>query len=345
MFARSTSQSSLNQARWRPLIGLALASALTCAPGTSAWGAGEPGGQREALVIGNSAYENFDALANPVNDANAMCDKLTKVGFKTHCHSDVKDRAALMRLVKDFAASLSPDSQTMFFYAGHAVQVRGENYLVPTGANVHTPQDIDGQFVAMSDVLSALGTGVGRFQMVVLDACRNNPFAPRVTKPGEAKRSASRAAMLSALTQSKAQYGLSAIKDAPAGTIVLYATAAEDAAFDGLDGHGPLTKHLLAHLDTPGLSVEETIKRVTAGVQNDTLKGFGKRQTPFVYSSFTGSFCFAGCAKLIDQAELDRVEREKAALNRKLDEQTRKAEDAERGAPSKKNQVIITPTF
>jgi len=115
---------------------------------------------------------------------------------------------------------------------------------------------------------------------------------------------------------------------------------------------------LLAHIETAGINVEEMIKRVTVGVQTETLKGFGKRQTPFVYSSFTGSFCFAGCAEQVDAAELKRMEGEKAGLLNRLAEETKRAntdaaelkrladERAKRAADeAKRAKVFVTPSF
>lgn len=308
-----------------------------------------PVAERLALVIGNSAYEAFDPLVNPGNDAAAMCDKLKLVGFQATCLSNLRTRAEFLSQVSAFGERLRQTAhpQTVVFYAGHAVQVGGENYLVPTAASVQSPKDIAGQFVGMNEVFTALGPSPDRFQMVVLDACRNNPFQPRVAAPGAMQAplqasQRSRAALVGALGASQAHYGLSAIKDAPTGTIVLYATAAEDAAFDGVDGHGPLTRHLLAHIATPGIAVEEMIKRVTTGVQNATLQDYRKRQTPFVYSSFTGTFCFAGCARLVDQSELDRAEREKAQLNQQLQQQV---DEQKRLAKDRKPPVFVTPTF
>jgi hypothetical protein len=327
---------------WRMFVHLLLfasCGAMAAAPLQAAGDLAPPVPEdRRALVIGNSAYEVFDALDNTTNDASAMCAALGRLGFRTACHLDVRDRASFLARIKEFAATLKPDTQTLFFYAGHAVQVAGENFLVPTGARVSAPKDIATQFVGMNDVFETLGPSMGRFQMVVLDACRNNPFAAHPANTvaladalaADPSRQHSRSALVSMLDASKAQYGRVAIKDAPAGTIVLYATAAEDAAFDGNDGNGSLTKHLLTHIGTPEITVEDMMKRVTIGVQNDTLKGVGKRQTPFVYSSFTGSFCFAGCPKVVDPAEIKRLADANADLDRRLKEQTRRADDATR---------------
>jgi uncharacterized caspase-like protein len=332
---------------WAAACGLLLAPKLAMAGPSATASASAPAvaPPRLALVIGNANYEAFDPLGNPGNDASAMCDKLKQVGFQTFCFANLRTRAEFLSQVRAFGEQLRlvDKAQTLFFYAGHAVQVGGENYLVPTAATVRGPKDIAQQFVGMNDVFTALGPSADRFQLIVLYACRNNPFQPRVgadaaTRVAPLAHQRSRAALVGALSASQAHYGLGAIKDAPAGTIVLYATAAEDAAFDGVNGHGPLTKHLLAHIDTPGISVEEMIKRVTTGVQNETLQDYRKRQTPFVYSSFTGTFCFAGCARLVDQTELDKAEREKAQLHQQLDDQKRQARE-------KKPPVFVTPTF
>ena len=333
---------------------------------TASWGASTPpvAEDKLALVIGNATYEAFDALANPTNDAADMCAALKRVGFRTTCHANLRDRGEFLSRVQEFAAQLKPESQALFFYAGHAVQIRGENFLVPTGSRVTSPKDVDSQFVGMNDIFARLTQFPSRFQMVVLDACRNNPFvdpppaAAGTSKPAESR---SRAALLGAMDASNASYGLGAIKDAPAGTIVLYATASDDAAFDGQGRNGPLTKHLLTHIETAGITVEEMIKRVTVGVQTETLKGFGKRQTPFVYSSFTGSFCFAGCAEQVDAKELKRMADEKTGLMSRLAEETKRANDANAGAAELKRQadekakrladeakrakVFVTPTF
>jgi len=351
-------------------VALAFCSLVTLSSAT-AWSATVPLStapeDKRALVIGNATYEAFDALANPTNDASDMCAALQRVGFQTTCHANLRDRGEFLSRVQEFAAQLKPDSQVLFFYAGHAVQIRGENYLVPTASRVTAPKEVDTQFVGMNDIFARLSKFPSRFQMVVLDACRNNPFVdppPAIVANAKPADSRSRAALLGAMDASSASYGLGAIKDAPAGTIVLYATASDDAAFDGRGRNGPLTKHLLTHLETKGITVEEMIKRVTLGVQNETLKGFGKRQTPFVYSSFTGSFCFAGCANPADAVELKRLADEKAGLEGRLAEETKRANAANADAAelkrladekaallkrqaeeAKRTRVFVTPTF
>jgi uncharacterized caspase-like protein len=259
---------------------------------------------REALVIGNGAYQTFDALDNPVNDMTDMCEALRRVGFKTTCFGDVTDKQSFLSMVREFSARRGRDSATVFFYAGHAVQINGENYLVPTEARLTRPTDIHEQFVALNEVFSLLGKNAGRFQMIVLDACRNDPFAPDTSVSSQTTRrpkvkTSKRAALVGAMEESHTHYGLTAIKDAPPATMVLYATASEDSASDGEGRNGPLTKHFLQHLKTRGLGVDALVRRVMEGVQKETQELFGKPQTPFVYSSYSGDFCF-NCSRRIE---------------------------------------------
>ncbi|MCW5636751.1 MAG: caspase family protein [Rubrivivax sp.] len=255
-----------------------------------------------ALVIGNAAYENAPALVNPSNDAADMCAALRRLGFRTTCHTNVRDRAEFDRLVHEYAAQLGPRSVGVFYYAGHGVQVAGASYLIPTRAEpdeaaanpVRVMYGVDELFERMR------GRPV-HFQLVVLDACRNDLFAETAGAAagrgqGPATGRAAPSRLLRALqAQPQAGAGLAPIKDAPPGTIVLYATASREAAYDGEGRNGPLTRHVLEHIGTRGLPVEEFFKRVTAGVEAQTLRDYRKRQTPFIYGSFTGRFCFAGC--------------------------------------------------
>lgn len=251
-----------------------------------------------ALVIGNSAYENAPALSNPVNDATDMCNALHRVGFKTLCHTNVRDRAEFEAHVKDYVDQLGPNVVGVFYYSGHGVQAGSANFLIPTQVQPKTAtEDPLGVLYGIDDLFDGLRQKPTRFQLVILDACRTDLFAPAPREPsGRGPKTAERTILTRSLeTVAHASNGLAPIKDAPPGTMVLYATASKDAAFDGEGRNGPLTKHILAHIGTKGLLVEELIKRVTAGVENETTRDYRKRQTPFIYGSFSGRFCFAGC--------------------------------------------------
>ncbi|MEX8519219.1 MAG: caspase domain-containing protein [Leptothrix sp. (in: b-proteobacteria)] len=262
----------------------------TCPAPASA--AAMAGGVREALVIGNASYETFGTLDNPANDMADMCNALKQSGFRAACLGDIQDRATFLAGVREFASRLGRETASVFYYAGHAIQVDGENYLVPTRARLMQPSDIHDQFVALSEVFALLGRNTGRFQMIVLDACRSDPFAAQRRRGIDTPQQRSLRALVGAMQVSHTRYGLAAIKDAPPGTMVLYATASDDTAFDGEGRNGPLTKHFLENIRTRGLGVDDLVKRVMEGVQKETQENFGRAQTPFIYSSFSGDFCF-----------------------------------------------------
>ena len=253
------------------------------------------GVDKVALVIGNAKYDNVVPLVNPTNDANDMCAALRKLGFKTMCHTNVRDRAEFDTLVKAYTAALETGSVGVFYYSGHGVQAGQGNYLIPTQVQMKSATENPTRALyAVDDLFDGLRQRRSRFQLVVLDACRADLFAQAHT-PGS-RAAAPRSDLVHALEGvARASNGLQPIKDAPPGTIVLYATASKDLAFDGDGRNGPLTKHILEHIETRGLYVEEFIKRVTLGVEQETLRKYRKRQTPFIYGSFSGKFCFAGC--------------------------------------------------
>jgi uncharacterized caspase-like protein len=254
------------------------------------------GAARLALVIGNAAYENAPALNNPVNDANDMCAALGRAGFKTLCHTNVRDRAEFDARVREYVGQLAPNGVGVFYYSGHGVQAGNENFLIPTQVQPKTAsEDPLRVLYGVDDLFDRLRQRPARFQLVILDACRTDLFAQRPPS-GRSVGTATRSNLIRSLESlGRASNGLAPIKDAPPATMVLYATAAKDAAFDGEGRNGPLTKHVLQHIGTQGLPVEEFIKRVTLGVESETARDYRRRQTPFIYGSFSGKFCFAGC--------------------------------------------------
>lgn len=272
-----------------PLMGLCLALLTGCASGPNK-------ADKVALVIGNAAYDNVVKLVNPTNDAADMCASLRKLGFKTACATNVRDRAEFDKLVKDYVAALDAGAVGVFYYSGHGVQAGHGNYLIPTKVQLKSAtEDPTKVLYAVDDLFDRLRARRARFQLVVLDACRADLFEQTHT-PGSRTAAAPRSDFVRALeTVSRASNGLAPIKDAPPGTIVLYATASKDLAFDGDGRNGPLTKHILEHIETRGIYIEEFIKRVTLGVEQETFRKYKKRQTPFIYGSFSGKFCFAGC--------------------------------------------------
>jgi uncharacterized caspase-like protein len=286
----------------RPSVGAPLrrAALAGCASLLGAWAAtsGAAGDAKIALVIGNAAYENAPALKNPVNDANDMCAALRRLGFRTLCHTNIRDRAEFDARVEDYVDQLGPSTVGVFYYSGHGVQANNANFLIPTQVQpVSATEDPLGVLYGVDDLFDRLGQKATRLQLVILDACRTDLFAPPASQPGG--RGTNIAADSSLIRSLKVVpsvgNGLAPIKDAPPGTMVLYATASNDAAFDGEGRNGPLTKHVLANIRAKGVPLQDFISRVTAGVENETAREYGRRQTPFIYGSFSGRFCFNGC--------------------------------------------------
>ena len=137
---------------------------------------------RKALVIGNSDYSN-SPLRNPVNDARAMDKTLRDLGFQVTVGYDVKNYREMLRLIQDFGAGLKEGSVGLFYYAGHGVQYNGVNYLIPTQADIRRDQDIELEGVSLNRVLAEMEYAQNDLNIIILDACRNNPYASRLRSP------------------------------------------------------------------------------------------------------------------------------------------------------------------
>lgn len=225
--------------------------------------------QRVALVIGNSNYQNAPQLANPDNDAQSMAQFLNSAGFEVISATNLGQND-MLRVVQDFSAKVSargPNTVAMVYYAGHGVQLAGENYLVPVDAKVSNQTELVNDSVRLVDVMSTLETIPSRMRIVILDACRNNPF-PNVNDAGR---------------------GL-AIVDAPNGSIVGYSTAPGAEALDGSGGHSPYTQAFLNVAREPNVPIEQLFKRVRLQVNQSTSGA----QIPWESSSLTSDFTFFG---------------------------------------------------
>lgn len=225
--------------------------------------------QRVALVIGNSKYQNAPQLPNPANDAQSMAQFLNSAGFEVIAATDLTQND-MIKVVQDFSAKIAArgsNTVAMIYYAGHGVQLAGENYLVPVDAKVSTETDLVNNSLRLVDVMATLETIPSRMRIVVLDACRNNPF-PTINDAGR---------------------GL-AIVDAPNGSIVGYSTAPGTEALDGDGNHSPYTSAFLHLARQPNVPIEQLFKRVRLEV-NDSTDG---RQIPWESSSLTSDFYFFG---------------------------------------------------
>ncbi len=227
---------------------------------------------RVALVVGNSAYRYVPSLTNPANDAKLMADTLAALGFNLvggGVQLDL-DKAGFDRAVQSFGQRLQGADVGLFYYAGHGVQVRGGNYLVPVNANPRREADVDFQMLDSRLVLLQMEGSGTRLNLVILDACRNNPFGGRGLRSATA--------------------GLAQMQ-APEGTLISFATQPGNVAADGTGGHSPFTSALATTIRKPGLGLFEAFNNVGLTVKRAT----GGSQQPWVSSSpIAGSFYFAG---------------------------------------------------
>jgi hypothetical protein len=230
---------------------------------------------RVALVIGQSNYRAVVPLPNPANDAKAMSQMLTESGFEVLTAADLSQNE-LRAKVGDFAAKVTekgPDTVALVFYAGHGLQIDGENFLVPVDVDPKRETDIPLQAVRLNDVLNTLASVPSKTRILLLDSCRNNPF-PEISK--------------------SAGRGLAIVdaKTGAPGTFMSFSTSPGAEAEDGSGANSPYTTALLAAAREPGLSIEDTFKRVRVAV-NKATEG---RQTPWDSSSLTDDFRFVGPA-------------------------------------------------
>jgi hypothetical protein len=223
---------------------------------------------RIALVIGNSNYTTVTALPNPANDAKAMANFLKAAGFEV-LQAPNLSQSDMRKTIGNFANVVSqrgPDTVVLVFYAGHGLQVDGENFLVPVDAQIDRESDVPLQAMRLADVMNMLSSVPSKSKIVILDACRNNPFSA-VNKTGGR--------------------GL-AIVDAPNGSLVSYSTAPGNEALDGDGENSPFTTALTKIGQEPGLPVEQLLKRVRLDVSNAT----NRQQFPWESSSLTTEFSF-----------------------------------------------------
>jgi hypothetical protein len=220
---------------------------------------------RIALVIGNAAYKQ-SPLINPVNDARAMATQLRQLGFDVTLRENFK-RSEIGSVYREFRTKITPGAIALVFYAGHGLQVRGQNYFPAIDSDIYSEEDVPLNSLNLGSLLENMEEAKAGVSLVFLDACRDNPFARRF-------RSAAR--------------GLAKV-EATSGTLIHYATKPGSVASDGDDKNGIYTEALLAQIAQPGIPVEAVLKRVSNQVVTKT-KG---QQEPWVEGSLRGEFYFA----------------------------------------------------
>src|SRR5258708_6045197 len=239
--------------------------------------------KRVALVVGNGPYRNVALLDNPANDARLLADTLRDLGFALvggGAQLDL-DKASFDRAVQDFGVQLQGADVGLFFYAGHGVQVRGTNYLIPVDANPTREADVDFQMLDTNLVMRQMEGAGTRLNVVILDACRNNPFSGRGLVVGRGRDTET-------VRLRDTSSGLAQMQ-APEGTLISFATQPGSVARDGSDGHSPYSKALAETILRPGLGIFDAFNQVGLEVKRAT----GGAQQPWVSSSpIDGTFYF-----------------------------------------------------
>ncbi len=251
----------------RAFVAAVIATLLLSLPATAA--------DRVALVIGNSLYQHATPLDNPGNDAVDIAARLEGLGFRVHLAQDLT-KQGLDSAVRDFTADLPGARVALFYYAGHALQAFGRNYLVPVDARLTSEADLDFEVMDLSLVMRQMEREP-RINLVFLDACRDNPLQRNLARSMGASRSAS---LGTGLAQTQAGIG----------TLIAYATQPDNVALDGTGRNSPFTEAVLRHIETPGLEIRQLMTRV----RNDVIQTTNGRQVPWDNSSLTADVYLAG---------------------------------------------------
>src|SRR5689334_5490903 len=248
----------------------------------SIWLVGPASAQnRVALVIGNGAYEKVPELPNPPRDAADMARALERLGFKV---TQVKNATAqeMRKAVVDFGRSAEGSDMAVVFYAGHGMEVGGENWLIPVSAELRSDADIESEAISLRSV-SLQVSKARKLGLVILDACRNNPFAAKM------KRSISTRAVTRGLAPTEPTENV----------LIAYAARDGTTASDGDGRNSPFTTALLHHIETPGLEISFLFRRV----RDDVMLATKREQQPFVYGSPSKEEIYLNAASVAAQAQ------------------------------------------
>lgn len=223
--------------------------------------------KRTALIIGNSKYKYVSPLDNPSNDAEDMSNTLTALGFDVILKLN-ETKESIESSISQFGKKLEQNKGLgLFFYAGHGIQIGGENYIIPVDAKIERQKDVKYKAISVDQILDEMRFANNGLNVVILDACRDNPL------PRSFSRSSKK--------------GLATIEDAPSGSLIAFATAKGETAADGSGRNGMFTKHLLLNIKK-GTSIQKLFERTLKGVKNES----SGKQIPWLSTSYTGEFKF-----------------------------------------------------
>jgi Caspase domain len=251
--------------------------------------------KRIALVIGNSGYRYIPALPNTINDATAVAGKLQDLGYEVHFARDL-DRRDMIDTIGGFLLKVEPGSETLIYYAGHGVEMQGSNYLLPIDIPVLSPAQerlLRSEGTNLSELLLELEARNARAALVIVDACRNNPFRLATTRAIGSTR------------------GLGRV-DAPKGTFVIYSAGVGEQAYDNLgpgdrDPNGLFTRKLLKFISVEGLELRTMVRQLRTEVREAALTTVGQSQVPSYYDQLLGDFFFKPKAPVPEQTACDTL--------------------------------------
>jgi hypothetical protein len=224
--------------------------------------------RRVALIVGNSAYKNASTLSNTINDSTAIAALFKSIGFEVVISRNDLGVVEFKRTVREFLITAENADMAVVYYAGHGIEIGGTNYLIPVDARLSRDYDVDDEAVSLDRIIWALQP-VRRLRLILLDACRDNPFAAKLRSAG----------------RTPARGGLAKLDEVGADTLVAYAAKAGSISYDGDGVNSPYAIALLRHLAEPGVDIRIALGRVRDAVIAMT----GGRQEPFIYGSLGGA--------------------------------------------------------
>jgi uncharacterized caspase-like protein len=239
-------------------------------------------GRRVALVIGNSTYRWVPELINPKNDANAIAASLRNVGFDAVVQISDTTREKLIDALRAFAGEAEKADWAMVYYAGHGIEVNGQNFLVPVDAKLAADRDVQFEAVHLDQVMASL-EGARKLKLVVLDACRDNPFMPQMRRTTVADAGGSVPTVGGSSGTRSIGRGLGEVKVSGA-SLAVFAAKHGQTALDGEGGNSPFAIALVQRIATPGVEINKIFRLV----RDDVMEATAGRQEPYTYGSLPG---------------------------------------------------------
>jgi uncharacterized caspase-like protein len=244
--------------------------------------AGGNQGRRIALVIGNSAYKNAAALPNPQRDAEAIAAAFRAIGFETVTLVEDATHQTLIDALRTFADQAEAADWAVVYYAGHGIEVNGVNYLIPVDAKIAVDRDVQFEAVRLDQIMTSVDNAK-RLKLILLDACRNNPFVPQMRRTAAPDAVAAGTTGVGTTSTRSIGRGLGEVNVSGA-TLVVYAAKHGQVALDGEGGNSPFAVAVVQRLATPGVEINKLFRLV----RDDVMEATAGRQEPFTYGSLPG---------------------------------------------------------